>query len=467
MRKITGKDLIDAGYEPAPWFKEALDILNPLPWEDQFEVTDEVIKATCDKLLPPPVIMPHKSPRPYSFNMSPSDNADEIANMEKVRQTMDELMKVPTIREGAVMPDACPTGKIGQIPVGGVVIAENAIHPNMHSADICCSVMATDLGEVDPKHVMDVAMYATHFGYGGRNDGIYQLTNDLKVDILTNPYLNHQDTVVKSTTHLGTQGDGNHFLFVGKSEASGNTILVTHHGSRGVGADLFKRGMKVAEKFRKKISPDTDKINAWIPYDTDEGRDYWSALQIVRKWTKLNHEVIHDKIADIVGGNKDFKIWNEHNFVFKDGNDFYHAKGATPLKESFVPDGAMGLRLIPLNMSEPILVVKGYNYCSGGLGFAPHGAGRNISRSEHKRRMDAIGLSKKAILFNETKGLDIRFFSGKADLSELPSAYKSADDVQRQMKDFDLGTVVNRIMPYGSIMAGEQDAPWRKKGKKG
>ena len=39
----------------------------------------------------------------------------------------------------------------------------------------------------------------------------------------------------------------------------------------------------------------------------------------------------------------------------------------------------------------------------------------------------------------ETEGLDVRFFSGNIDISELPSAYKNADNVQAQMKEFGLG----------------------------
>lgn len=363
------------------------------------------------------------------------------------------------------MPDACPTGKIGQIPVGGVVVAENAIHPNFHSADICCSVMATFLGKVDPKHVMDAAMFATHFGWGGRNDEFYKLPSDLHYKMLTNTFLTDPRTVEKAKTHLGTQGDGNHFLFVGISERTGDTILVTHHGSRGVGSDLFKAGMKEAEKFRAKISPDTDKINAWIPYNTLQGEEYWKALQIVREWTKLNHEVIHNKVASIVKATNDYRFWNEHNFVFKRGTDFFHAKGATPLVDDFVPDSKQGLRLIPLNMAEPILVVSGEDN-GNNLGFAPHGAGRNISRSEHKRRAADSGLTMEDLLAVETEGLDIRFFSGKPDLSELPSAYKSASMVQREIEEFGLCGVVDHILPYGSIMAGEQDAPWKKKKNK-
>lgn len=71
----------------------------------------------------------------------------------------------------------------------------------------------------------------------------------------------------------------------------------------------------------------------------------------------------------------------------------------------------------------------------------------------------------KEIFADETKGLDVRFFSKNIDISELPSAYKSAEMVKRQMIEFGLGEVVDEIMPYGCIMAGdwEIDAPWRKK----
>ena len=72
------------------------------------------------------------------------------------------------------------------------------------------------------------------------------------------------------------------------------------------------------------------------------------------------------------------------------------------------------------------------------------------------------------VFYEETIGLDIRFFSKNIDISELPSAYKNAESVKRQMKQFGLGEIVDEIMPYGCIMAGdwEIDAPWRQKWKK-
>jgi hypothetical protein len=32
------------------------------------------------------------------------------------------------------------------------------------------------------------------------------------------------------------------------------------------------------------------------------------------------------------------RFWNEHKFVFKDGDLFYLAKGATPLCDKYMPD---------------------------------------------------------------------------------------------------------------------------------
>ena len=269
-----------------------------------------------------------------------------------------------------------------------------------------------------------------------------------------NNFINDENLIRIARSHMGTQGDGNHFLFIGISQKTGNTHIVTHHGSRGFGAAVYKKGMDTAEKYRKLLSPNTLKRNAWIPYDTVEGKLYWEALQIVREWTKLNHESLHNRIINKLKIQYEDRFWNEHNFVFKDGNKFYHAKGATPLEDKFVPDSYNGLRLIPLNMSQPVLVVKGVE-TDNNLGFAPHGAGRNISRAEHHRRN--VNKTEEQIFKDETKGLDVRFYTGKIDISELPSAYKNAESVQNQIEKFGLGEIVDRILPYGCIMAGKQE----------
>lgn len=390
-------------------------------------------------------------------------NELEQDNINKVTEVMDVITQGPTVVDAAIMPDACPTGKTS-VPVGAVVVAKDAIHPGWHSYDACCSVFMSNFGDADPAEIMDRAHATTHFGPGGRS-AFSELPSELEERILANPFTAPYINEAKS--HMGTQGDGNHFLFVGVSDLDGTTRMVTHHGSRAFGARVYSAGMDKAMEYRNQLGyADTiDKANSWIPYDTQDGKDYWEALQIVRAWTKLNHKNLHWAIGLPIIKEDKTTFWNEHNFVFKkdyfdneklkgeaSGALFYHAKGATPLLDEWVPDNFSGLRLIPLNMAEPVLVVSG-NATENNLGFAPHGAGRNMSRTKHtKQRL--VGTDGNTVFAEETEGLDIRFFSQKMDLSELPSAYKNAANVRAQIEEFGLGKVEDLIQPYGCIMAG-------------
>jgi tRNA-splicing ligase RtcB len=451
----TGKDLLDLGFKSGKWFKEALEHINT------HALTGETMLTYLREAGPPPEIPLLPEPVAFFENIR-ADTAVEQQNIDYVRLSMQQLMRTPTVVTGAVMPDACPAGPLGTIPVGGVVVTRNAIHPGMHSADICCSVMLTNLGKVDPKTVLDVAQQVTHFGPGGRlPERQYALPAELRAEFQTNPFLDSEKSLSLAQEHLGTQGDGNHFLYVGTSAATGDTVLVTHHGSRGVGARLYTAGMKVAERFRQQLSPDTAPANAWLPTDSPEGEAYWAALQTVRKWTKLNHLCLHDDIVQRLQTPVQQRFWNEHNFVFKAGELYYHAKGATPLDPQFMPD-ITGPRIVPLNMAEPILIVEGETTANN-IGFAPHGAGRNLSRTRHK--YSKTDKTKEEWFAEETQGIDARFFFNEIDISELPSAYKNAAEVKRQITEFGLARTVDEIRPYGCIMAGdwEINAPWRVK----
>ncbi len=456
--KFTGSDIIELGFRQGAWFKEAIEYIN----ENQLNSNE--IEAYLEQFKSPDPIDLHANAMPFYQNIK-AENELEEKNVTDVVQSMKTLMRTPTLINGAIMPDACPTGAEGTIPVGGVVVAKNAIHPGMHSADICCSVMLTDFGKTSPKEVLDAAHSVTHFGGGGRSrETQFRLPSEMLDLFESNYLLNDEKMISAARSHLGTQGDGNHFLFVGISKNTGNTMMVTHHGSRGVGANLYKKGMHIAENFRKILSPQTLSQNAWIPFDTKEGEMYWEALQIIRSWAKLNHECLHDATLEKLGIEKQNRFWNEHNFVFKEGDLFYHAKGATPLDAKFMPD-ITGPRLIPLNMAESVLIVEGVT-TETNLGFAPHGAGRNMSRTQHRKSKGEKTILE--VFEEETQGLDIRFFSNEIDITELPSAYKNAASVRRQMEEFGLGNVIDEVLPYGCIMAGnwEINAPWKKKRRK-
>ena len=470
---ITGKDLIEMGFQPAAWFGDALKEINAKRMSISQaarhckKIADDLAAAEAARLARQ---MPLRDePGPYHINLT-AYTAEEQENLDKVRETFSELMRTPVIVRGVVMPDACPAGPVGTIPVGGVIAARNAVLPGAHSADICCSMTATMLEDGDPKELLDALHVVSHFGPGGRNraDEI-ELPKYLRDKFDENPLLKKGRIPAAARSHFCSSGDGNHFLGVGISKAYGNPTIVSHFGSRGPGAMLYKLGIEIAERYRLDISPETLPGNAWIPMDTEEGQIYWDALQIMREWTKQSHAMLHDAAISKLGLNITRRLWNEHNFVFEeddghpDGKLYWHAKGATPIHNPLLPD-TDGTQIVPLNMAEPILFVQGTR-TDANLGFAPHGAGRNLSRTAHKNKIGDRPILE--VFEEETQGLDVRFWSNRMDVSELPSAYKNAEGVRKDMDHFKLCRVVDEIMPYGSIMAGDCDfdAPWRKKAR--
>ena len=81
------------------------------------------------------VILPRYEPAPLTGAVE-ADTPEEAANVATARQRMTELLHVPVVKRGVIMPDACPTGGgRAAIPVGGAIEVENAIIPDAHSAD--------------------------------------------------------------------------------------------------------------------------------------------------------------------------------------------------------------------------------------------------------------------------------------------------------------------------------------------
>lgn len=420
------------------WMLKAVEVANNSDERD--------LKTIGDRVKEMPQHKQHKmknSPCPVYINLDQDDDESLKDNYLQVVKTINTLSYLPTIEKAAIMPDACSAGSIC---VGGVVAAKNAIHPTFHSADVCCSMYLTEFSTyLSMKEVLDAAQELTHFGPTQRKVPV-ELPESLVERIVSNPYTKPYLHIAKRD--MATQGDGNHFLFLGHRESTKNPCIVTHHGSRGFGAKVFKAGLKEAQEFAKQIGPqDMPKQYAWIPMETQEGRDYWEALQIVREWTYHNHKAIHDMVTECVSNEILWSFWNEHNFVFKRDNLYYHAKGATPGWND-----TYDLTLVPMNMAEPILITCGTEV-ENGIGFLPHGAGRNMSRTKFKEMFPDPILP---------QGIDIRSYSGELDVTELPQAYKSAEEVERQMKHYSLATVQDRVLPYGCIMAGEIEMPWKK-----
>ena len=137
-------------------------------------------------------------------------------------------------------------------------------------------------------------------------------------------------------------------------------VLVTHHGSRELGAQVYKRGIEAAIAHTQRVSPDTPAHQAWLDPETETGAKYWDALQYVARWTRRNHQLVHERTLARLGINKLADFGNEHNFVWQRDGLYYHGKGATPAWTRRRPTIRCS-GLIPLNMAAPILLTLGRN----------------------------------------------------------------------------------------------------------
>ncbi|MEM7699112.1 MAG: RtcB family protein, partial [Verrucomicrobiota bacterium] len=497
MPLINGNDLIEAGWAPGPQFPQILAAAAELEAKGISDPKYLLKLLARDFEKTSALLAMREEPVEWGEAIEATCELDE-KNIAAVRRFMAELLRTPIIERGAIMPDACPAGSAtATIPVGGAIETEGAILPAAHSADICCSMYASVFRcEKDTAAMLDDLMASTRFGFGGRapQDRIHHPV--LEEPVWGNPFLSGlQEFAAK---HIADQGDGNHFAFLGKMRVDRALIdslggagyddiaralrdatragldtgggesfytLVTHHGSRGLGAQVYKRGHQAAIKETARIAKGIPKAAAWLDIETGSGAEYWEALEYVGRWTRANHEAIHARFIDLSEASKITEFGNEHNFVWRKGNRFLHGKGATPAWND--PAGRPLLGLIPLNMAAPILLTLGRNN-QNYLGFAPHGAGRNQSRTammrEFRKASGEVTDSTVARAIQQaTKGLDIRWFYGKGDLSESPLGYKPAPQVRAQIEHFDLAEIVAEITPLGSIMAGDAGPkPWQR-----
>lgn len=495
MSLVTGQHLVDAGWTPGPQFPALLAAAAA------YEARGIRDSAYLLKLLErdfektSPKLRLRETPAAFTEAIEATCELDET-NLAAVRRSMGQLLRTPVIESGAVMPDACPAGSAeATIPVGGAIAVKNAILPAAHSADICCSMHATIFeGGESTGAMLDALVASTRFGFGGRKEEDRVDHPVLHESVWSNPYLAGLED--HAARHLADQGDGNHFAYLGRlrvtrgflhaldeaghagiaralRDAAGNRLdapgghtfhtLVTHHGSRGLGAQVYARGHKAAIRETRKIAEHIPDAAAWLDASSPEGADYWEALQYVSRWTKANHESIHARFLERLGLAATTAFGNEHNFVWKRGDLFLHGKGATPAWRD--GEGRPLLGLVPLNMAEPILVTLGRDNAEF-LSFAPHGAGRNRSRTATLREFrKANGEADEAAvakaISGTTRGLDIRWYYGKADLTESPLGYKPAAQVRAQIEQFGLADIAAEITPLGCLMAGDPGPrPW-------
>ncbi|RYZ20302.1 MAG: RtcB family protein, partial [Chitinophagaceae bacterium] len=372
--KLKGKELRAIGYPESPVIslamglmekhykhsstEEALKILGNVKERPADYLGHEVLGKIAEALLPRPAAGGAEVSLQESgvnFSIFGSEGIEQGALSQ-----MNTAVRLPVAVAGALMPDA---HQGYGLPIGGVLATRNAVIPYGVGVDIGCR-MCLSVFDIAPKELQarpqQFAKFIqenTVFGSGG------QLAHPEDHEVLQSPLFSEigllKGLQAKAWKQLGTSGSGNHFVEFGIVSVpefdpvlgvpAGEYLgLLSHSGSRALGANIANHFTKVA-KDKRRLPPEAANL-AWLGLDEQEGQEYFLAMNLAGDYASACHHVIHEKMAKALGRRPLRRVENHHNFAWKElweGEEvIVHRKGATPA-------GAGVLGIIPGSMTAP------------------------------------------------------------------------------------------------------------------
>lgn len=223
---------------------------------------------------------------------------------------------------------------------------------------------------------------------------------------------------------LGTLGSGNHFIEVSLDEAD-RVWLFLHSGSRGVGNKIAMHHIEVARRVAERYWIDLpDRDLAYLAQGTDEFWAYLRELRWAQRFALLNREEMMDRalacVAEWVGADSLDRVAEvncHHNYT---ESERHFGKQVWLSRKGAIDASAGTWGLIPGSMGTASYVVVGKGNPVA-LNSAPHGAGRQFSRSAARRRfnVDDLRAAMGGIEYRDTA----------AFVDEIPAAYKDIDQV--------------------------------------
>lgn len=455
--KIRGKDLRKIGYSEGPaigmainiahaHFKkkkkeEVLGMLAEVFQNQEAYIDHEIFGRLVETLHPKSKdgtaeIPLQPSALPYKTYGLPGIETATLAQMEVAA-------RLPIAVGAALMPDA----HLGYgLPIGGVLATENAVIPYGVGVDIGCRMCLT-MYDLKPQFLEKNRSKLQEMLFENTAFGLKEMTKPMDDAIFERPEFQEIDKLRelkgKAVRQIGSSGSGNHFVEFGVvdisdeknefgMEAGQYLAVLSHSGSRGLGANIAQHYTKIA--MGKCPLPKEAKHLAWLDLDSEAGQEYWLAMSLAGDYASACHHHIHQRLGKALGEQPLAMVENHHNFAWKekleDGREvIVHRKGATPAGK-----GVLGI--IPGSMVHPGFIVRGKG-SSLALNSASHGAGRLMSRTKAKNSTTRHALEKML------KDHNVDLIGGGLD--EAPIAYKNI----REVMDFqqDLVEVIGTFLP--------------------
>jgi tRNA-splicing ligase RtcB (3'-phosphate/5'-hydroxy nucleic acid ligase) len=294
--------------------------------------------------------------------------------------------------------------------------------------------------------------------------------------------------ISRGLKQIGTLGSGNHYLEIQRVLPEhihdekiakewgifpNQIVIMFHCGSRGFGhqvaTDYLRKFLDVMDsKYKIKI---LDRELACAPFHSNEGQDYFKAMQCGINMSFVNRQVILHRIREVFSDifKKDAESLGLHQIYdvahntakleeYKiDGKKkklVVHRKGAT---RSFGPDNVAVPKLYRPH-GQPVIIggsMETGSYLLAGtkkaeettFGSTAHGSGRTMSRSKARKQWRGDKLQKDM----ERRGIYVRTtsFSGLAE--EAGGAYKDVDEVIGAAHEAGISKRVVRFVPIGNV----------------
>lgn len=354
--------------------------------------------------------------------------------IEQIRRMCDyEFTAGSKIR---IMPDV-HAGK--GCTIGTTMTVTDKAVPNIVGVDIGCGMYTVELGKAALNmETLDAAAHYIPSGmavWEGRQERFdltglrcYRALKDAK----------------RLERSLGTLGGGNHFIEIDMA-ADGTNYLVIHSGSRNLGKQVAEHYQRLAVELSRGKEEYYARRDALIAEYKAAGRrgeiqaalkalhwtaheaavpedlcfvygsyleDYLHDVEICQRFARRSREKMAEIILERIGLSARESFHTIHNYI--DTDEMILRKGA-------IAAHAGEKVLIPINMRDGSVLAVGKGNpdwnCS-----APHGAGRLMSRSAARARLDMEEYRREMAGVYTTS-------VNEATLDEAPMAYKSLADI--------------------------------------
>lgn len=323
--------------------------------------------------------------------------------------------------------------------IGTTMTVRDKAVPNVVGVDIGCGMYTVNLGKAEINmEQMDAAAHSIPSGtdvWEGRME---------RFDLLGLRCYRELKDVKRLERSLGTLGGGNHFIEIDQA-SDGTRYLVIHSGSRNLGKQVAECYQRLAVDLNKGKEEYLRKKDALIEEYKAAGRrseiqaalkklkwekrettipedlcfvygqyleDYLHDVEICQRFARRSREFMAEVILGRLGMRAEDAFHTVHNYI--DTEEMILRKGAIAAHE--------GERvLIPINMRDGSVLAVGRGNPEWNFS-APHGAGRIMSRTDAKERLDLDEYRR------EMAGIYTTSVSKKT-LDEAPMAYKSLSDI--------------------------------------